>query len=349
MCVYCVCCVSVYKTNKTKCVYVRVTRGDGQCRGLLCPVAWQLISGSELPRWPRLLCCCRLPQRCRACSTVSQIAEQLKALATGLPASNGAGAAAADGGARPAADTGAATAALAEEVVGVVRRLGRLESELGTVAGHTAALDKALGSVLEAVRGLGAAPAPAPAGEEAQAEADQAAGNANANVAVAGFSSSASSVEVAALGAKVQLLEEVLESRLGGLREEVRAAIDTATGVAAGGGGGGGGGGLGMSLASASDLAALDGRVAALHTAASNMRNRLLAVQEYVDSTQVGRGEQAGSAWGVGVGTGERKGVAVAVDGNARGRAWQGCGSAVSAPSCTDARTRRAWGSPPAA
>ena len=34
-------------------------------------------------------------------------------------------------------------------------------------------------------------------------------------------------------------------------------------------------------------LAAMDQRLQTLHTAATAMRNRLVAVQEYVDSTQV--------------------------------------------------------------
>ncbi|GFR44696.1 hypothetical protein Agub_g5693 [Astrephomene gubernaculifera] len=209
------------------------------------------------------------------------IATQLKNLATtAAPPAH-------QSGAEPATATAAAVSDLAEVVTSVSSRVARLEAEVGLLAGQHAALDQAVSSMLsfaESVREHSASAATTASGSSSSDDPDAPAAlapDAAGAVAASAGSATAAALEVAALSARVRLLDESLSARMDSLRQELLAEA-TSVGSTSGGAAGAGGGGA----AAAADVSALEGKVAQLHAAATAMRNRLLAVQEYVDSTQ---------------------------------------------------------------
>ncbi|KXZ42542.1 hypothetical protein GPECTOR_137g649 [Gonium pectorale] len=185
---------------------------------------------------------------------LDQVAEQLKGLAAGDMSS-------------AAAPIPAAVAAEVSELSG---RVVGLEAEVIRVAGRHAALDRALNTILETAERVRAqsATATAAAFPDAPEGADgSVASNAVAGIEEAG-NSAAAALELAVLSAKILQLDESMSVRVEALRKELRAEM-AASGDT-----------------SAAELRELDSKVTQLHTAATAMRNRLLAMQEYVDSTQ---------------------------------------------------------------
>ncbi|GLC47175.1 hypothetical protein PLESTM_002039100 [Pleodorina starrii] len=237
---------------------------------------------------------------------LDKIAEDLKAFGSGSPSHVGAHAVA----------TSAPYPAVTEELGLMSRQVSRLEAELTRVAGQQAALDRAVKDMLAAVgsvrlgsvsgssiatgitgsrrtsahdgyapEALAAADSRVAQPEDAATEEETAAGAEGAIAAamedgnVSAASGVASALEVAGLAAQVRLLEDTLEVQLGGLRSDLMAEIRARAGS-------GGGAAVLTAANTAADLGALEKTVSQLHSAMTAIRNRLLAMQEYVDSTQ---------------------------------------------------------------
>ncbi len=194
--------------------------------------------------------------------------------------------------------TGPSAPASRADVDAVAARLRKLEAQLAATTDQAAAMDRAITALLattESIRLQATVGAPASADSQAS---DASPGLSPSAVAAA--------LEASALAVRVQQLDQALAAQVAALRQDVGVQVAEALAAAGLGAGGaacgsedgmgsassmGGGAGLAGGLAAGDvvTLAALDSRVQQLHAAASTMRNRLLAVQEYVDSTQVGR------------------------------------------------------------
>lgn len=196
--------------------------------------------------------------------------------------------------------TGPSAPASRADVDAVAARLRKLEAQLAATTDQAAAMDRAITALLattESIRLQATVSAPASADAQRTTGENQAS-DASADLAAA--------LEASALAVRVQQLDQALAVQVAALRQDV--GVQVAEALAAAGLGAvsaacgsedgmgsassmAGGAGLagGVAAGDVVTLAALDSRVQQLHTAATAMRNRLLAVQEYVDSTQVGR------------------------------------------------------------
>ncbi|GLI63361.1 hypothetical protein VaNZ11_006294 [Volvox africanus] len=217
---------------------------------------------------------------------LDKIAEDLKAISGGSPRS--------DEHAVAAAAAAQPHPLLVEEIGVVSRQVARMEAELARVAGQNAALDRAvkemivqLGSLspsapgslaaLEDATATGSRRVSAHEGEvlEMESEALESAIQAGTEP----LQAQASTLEEVGLAVHVRLVEGMLEAHLQGLRHELMGEIRARAGS-------GGGAATVTAATTAAELGELEKTVSKLHSAVTAIRNRLLAMQEYVDSTQ---------------------------------------------------------------
>ncbi|GIL58069.1 hypothetical protein Vafri_13262 [Volvox africanus] len=217
---------------------------------------------------------------------LDKIAEDLKAISGGSPrADKHAVAAAAEAQPHPV---------LVEEIGVVSRQVARMEADLARVAGQNAALDRAVKEMIVRLGSLSpSAPGSLAALEDATAtdsrrvsahegevlEIESEAGESSMEAGTEPLQTQASTLEEVGLAVHVRLVEGMLEAQLQGLRHELMGEIRARAGS-------GGGAATVTAATTAAELGELEKTVSKLHSAVTAIRNRLLAMQEYVDSTQ---------------------------------------------------------------
>ncbi|GIL78136.1 hypothetical protein Vretimale_7421 [Volvox reticuliferus] len=215
---------------------------------------------------------------------LDKIAEDLKALSGGSPPRADIQAVAVAAAAQP-------HPALVEEIGMISQQIARIEAELARVAGQNTALDRA---VKEMIVRLGSLPPSAPGSLAAVEDAtvtDSCRVSTHEGEVVAEMESEGGEPAMDAgtdpsqaqasmgLAIHVRLVEGMLEAQLQGLRHELMGEIRARAGS-------GGGAATVTAATTAAELGELEKTVSKLHSAVTAIRNRLLAMQEYVDSTQ---------------------------------------------------------------